>query len=95
MGRWKFIGQLINEHRDDGCLTQIMDVILYATLTFIGVGTGGGGGGGGGHRGHVPPQVFNLCHAHSICLVLQIYYILCPPNQNVFPTPLTLSLHPK
>ena len=41
----------------------------------------------GGTGGTCPPQVFNLCHAHSICPVLQIY-ILCPPNQKVFPTPL-------
>ena len=41
---------------------------------YIGIGAGRGGTGSreGGHWGHVtPPQVFSLCHAHSICPVLQ------------------------
>ena len=34
----------------------------------------------GGHRGLVPPQVFCLCHAHSICPVLQIHTV--PPQSK-------------
>ena len=48
----------------------------------IGVGTRGA-------PGARAPQVFSLFHIYP---VLQMkFYILCPPNQKVFPTPLCIA----
>ena len=50
----------------------------------IGVGTRGA-------PGARAPQVFSLFHIYP---VLQMkFYILCPPNQKVFPTPLANEVH--
>ena len=49
----------------------------------------GGGGGGGDTGGTCPPSFQSVpCPLYMSCTTNLIYYILCPPNQKVFPTPL-------
>ena len=62
----------------------LLDSALFyygsTSLYYIGVGTRGALG------ARAPPQVFNLCHAHSICPVLQIEFITycVPPIRKSF-----------
>lgn len=56
-------------------------------LHIIGVGTGGG------DWGHVPPKVFNICHAHIACTwSIVVYYALAmsatQPSSESEPLPL-------
>ena len=54
---------------------------------LIGVGTRGAPG------ARAPPSFQSVpCPLYMSCTTNFIYYILCPPNQKVFPTPLLLRL---
>ena len=72
----KFIHKLTNSR-------ELHNHAINKAALIIDIGTGGGG-----HRGHVPPppKVFSLCHAHSICPVLQISFIknCAPPIKKSF-----------
>ena len=58
------------------------------TMTLRGTRTGTGGT----VRVPPPPQVFSLCHIHSICPVLQVFIKSCAPPPPPPPTQSKISL---
>ena len=73
--------------------TEMLSWKFAFSKSCIGVGTGGEGGAPEARAPPPPPPPpkFSVCSIYVLYYKI-IYYILCPTNQKVFPTPLSCNV---